>query len=85
MVIVGKPQRDDTEKMIKALRKMFIPNKVVLFKPTGLTKPEITQFAEFTKSLFAKEGKATAYICRDFKCDMPTTEVQRMTALLNND
>jgi uncharacterized protein YyaL (SSP411 family) len=85
VVIVGKPQTDDTEKMIKALRKKFIPNKVVLFKPAGQNNPEITRFAEFTKSLFAKEGKATAYICKDFKCDLPTTDIEKVTALLNKD
>ena len=64
--------------MLKSLRKYFIPNKVVLFKPVDQKKPDITRFAKYTEFHSSIEGKATAYVCRDFACKMPVTDTEEM-------
>ncbi len=80
VVIAGNLQADDTMDMLKALRKEFIPNKVVIFRPDG--DSEITRISDFTKSLSNKEGKATAYVCRNFSCQLPVTDPGEMLGLL---
>ncbi len=67
VVIAGVLQADDTMDMLKALRKEFIPNKVVIFRPDG--ESEITRISDYTKDLSSKGGKATAYVCRNFSCN----------------
>ena len=79
VVIVGKPQRKDTMSMLAALRKPFLPEKVVLFRP--IDKPaskDITDISPFTLSMAAKNGQATAYVCRENACKLPTTSVDQM-------
>jgi uncharacterized protein YyaL (SSP411 family) len=84
VVIVGKRQNQDTEALVNALKTRFIPNKVVLFRPTEEEHPEITQYAEFTRELTSIEGKATAYVCRNYQCDLPTTRKEEMLRSLDS-
>jgi len=81
VVIVGDPQREDTKSMIRSLEKEFIPHKVVLF--VDETSPEMGNRAEYTKEMKSIDGKATAYVCRHFSCNKPTTDVGELMRLVN--
>ena len=82
IVIAGDLHAVDTKDMLKALRKEFIPNKVVIFRPDG--ECEITHISEYTKNLPGRKGKATAYVCRNFNCALPETEPGKMLELLRS-
>ncbi len=82
VVIAGNSHAEDTKAMLRALRKQFIPNKVVILKPTEQSAPEITRLAEFTKYQNSRDGKATAYVCLNYNCMLPTTEIYKMLELL---
>jgi len=83
VVIAGKAQAEDTKAMVKALRTRFLPNKVVLLNPDERESPEIAKLAEFTKNQSSIEGKATAYVCLNYNCKLPTTDINKMLELLN--
>jgi uncharacterized protein YyaL (SSP411 family) len=83
VVVVGDPRREDTAKMVQTIRSRFLPRKVVLLRSSVEDSPEITDLAEFTKDLHGKEGKATAYVCRNYVCNLPTNDVQAMLELLD--
>jgi len=82
VVIAGGSQAEDTKAMLNALRTRFVPNKVVLLKPTDQKEPEITRLAEFTKYQSSRDGKATAYVCLNYACKLPTTDSAKMLELL---
>ncbi len=83
VVIAGKAQAEDTKAMAKALRTRFLPNKVVLLNPGERESPEIAKLAEFTKSQSSIDGRATAYVCMNYNCKLPTTDINKMLELLN--
>jgi uncharacterized protein YyaL (SSP411 family) len=83
IVIAGDPQAADTHQMVQALRRQFIPNKVVLLRPPGEAEDKITHLAEFTRYQSSLQGRATAYVCRNYRCQLPTTEVSQMLKSLN--
>jgi hypothetical protein len=83
IVIVGNPQAKDTKEMLNALRKYFIPNKVVLLRPSDQEEPDIIRLAKFTEYQSSFDGKATAYVCLDYACKMPVTDAEEMLKLLN--
>jgi uncharacterized protein YyaL (SSP411 family) len=83
VVIAGKKQAEDTRAMIKALRTRFLPNKVVLLNPDGRESPEIAKIAEFAKDQSSVGGKTTAYVCMNYNCKLPTTDIDKMLELLN--
>lgn len=77
VVIVGDPGAEDTKAMVRRLRRAFLPNKAVIMRqPAG--DPEITRLAGFTKDLSPIGNKATAYVCRGFRCGLPTTDADQM-------
>jgi len=83
VVIAGNAQAEDTKAMVKALRARFLPTKVVLLNPSEQKSPEIAQLAEFTKNQSSIGGKATAYVCLNYNCKLPTTDINKMLESLN--
>ena len=45
--------------------------------------PKIHDIAEFIKYMPNIEGKATAYVCINYTCKKPTTDINEMLKLLN--
>ena len=82
VVIVGPRDNPDTKAMIDVLRREFIPNTVVLFRPVEQRRPEIVSFAPYTERMTAVEGRATAYVCSNYSCERPTTRPEGLLALL---
>jgi uncharacterized protein YyaL (SSP411 family) len=78
VVIVGEPRADDTASMLRALRRHYAPNKVVLFRPQGEDLREIARLAEYTRYHSSRDGKATAYVCLNYVCNLPTTDIDEM-------
>lgn len=82
VVLVGKPDTDDTENMINHLQQSFIPNKVLLFKSTDESTPGIVKLAGFTETQVSIGGKTTAYVCQNYACKIPTTSIDEMISFL---
>jgi uncharacterized protein YyaL (SSP411 family) len=55
----------------------FVPNKVVL-----RSGPDIARIAPFTKLQKAIRGKATAYVCTNQQCKLPTNDAAKVAELL---
>ncbi len=83
IVIAGKAGADDTKAMLAELRKRFLPNKVVVFRPDG-DAPEISRIAAYTKNQGSFDGRATAYVCQNFACKVPTQDPKVMLKSLEN-
>ena len=84
VVIAGRSNASDTREMAQVLRKEFAPNKVVLFRPAEEEQPEISDLAPFTRFQVSIDGKATAYVCRDYACELPVTDSEAMLRLLRD-
>jgi hypothetical protein len=82
VVIVGDTKAADTQAMLAALRAKFVPNKVVLLRPPE-EAPEITRVAEFTKYHVQLNHQATAYVCLNYYCELPTNDIDKMLELLD--
>jgi hypothetical protein len=82
VVIAGKIQAKDTRDMLRALRTRFLPNKVVLLNPGGKESPEVAELAPFIKNQSSIGGKATGYVCMNYNCKLPTTDIDKMLGLL---
>lgn len=78
VVVTGKPGAQDTAAMLAALKKPFLPNVVVLFRPDTEDATEVARLAPFSKSMKAQDGAATAYVCQNFACQAPTTDIRAM-------
>ena len=70
IVISGDEKSEDTKKMVSAVRKEFAPNKVLILNPEG-------------KNFCPINGKATAYVCQNYSCKSPTTDVNALIDLIS--
>jgi len=83
IVIAGESGAADTEKMLGELRRRFLPNTVVIFRPAEVSPEDIVRIAPFINKLEPVHGKATAYVCSNFTCHRPVTDPGGMIKLLN--
>jgi hypothetical protein len=84
VVIAGKLGTRDCENMLRALRSDLAPHRVVLFRPDE-EAPEIARLAPFTEHQTSVRGRATAYVCRNYTCETPTTDTEVMMRLIRGD
>ena len=81
-VVAGDAASPDTQAMLRAFQERFLPHLVLLHRAEG-DEPPITRLAPFTLEQESRAGKATAYVCRNYACHAPTTDVAQ--ALRNLD
>ena len=65
-------------------RVYHVPRKVVLLRPEG-AEAEIATLAPFVKDQTMLDGKATAYVCVNRACSLPTTDPQKMLDLVEEN
>jgi len=80
VVVTGDPAAADTQEMLRALHCSYLPNTVLVFKPSDDANPPIARLAPYTSTLRTVKGRATAYVCRDFACSLPTNEIPALIA-----
>ena len=82
VVIAGDRGAKDTDALLTTVREMYLPHAAVLLVPPGQSGATIRKLAPFTKAYAPVEGKAAAYVCQDFTCQLPTTDPRKLAELL---
>ena len=85
IIIAGEPDDEATKEMIKALRNIYLPNKVVFFPPPAGDEKEILTIAPFLNGFSCADSKAKAYICTDYSCRKPAESVAELIKLLSEE
>ncbi len=81
VVIVGRRAAEDTGLLVASVRGGYVPNKVVLLKDTE-EPGSLLGLAAWTEAHGTIDGAASAYVCRSYQCDLPTTDAARLSELL---
>ena len=82
IVIAGKPDASDTLAMLDIVRRNARLHQVVLLADGGPGQDFLGAHAEFYRSITAIGGKATAYVCENFVCQLPTNDPVALEKLL---
>jgi len=85
VVIAGDLQANDTRQMLETIHGIFLPNKLVILHPTVQNHPSIDDIVPFIKDYTTKDGKATAYVCLNYSCQLPTTDTVSIPKLLGSE
>jgi len=83
VVIAGRAESADTRAMIAEFDRRFLPHDALLFAGGGEGQKRLAALAPFVAPLVAKDGRATAYVCVDYACRLPTTEARALAAQLD--
>ncbi|HSD62802.1 MAG TPA: hypothetical protein VLB50_03355, partial [Ignavibacteriaceae bacterium] len=73
IVIVGDRNNKLTKEFVKYFRSKFLTNKIILHKEPGDDK--LRTIAPFTEFQTQKNNKTTVYICRNYVCEIPITDL----------
>jgi hypothetical protein len=80
IAIIGKREAADTQSLVRTVFERFLPNKIVALKEPGDGQPgSLIPLLEHREMV---DGKATAYVCQNFTCQTPVTEVEDLAQQL---
>jgi uncharacterized protein YyaL (SSP411 family) len=81
IAIIGAPETPETRAMVDVIFKRYLPNKVVAFAPEA--DSEASQIIKLLEGRGRIDGKATAYVCRNFYCESPQTRAAGLAEALD--
>jgi len=78
IVIAGDPDHPVSREMVRLVRETFLPNKILLFKTTGVESEALSRLAPFAESMVPAADKPTAYVCEQYACRQPVQETEEL-------
>jgi uncharacterized protein YyaL (SSP411 family) len=81
IVVAGQPGDEETEKILKTLNELNLPNMVVILK-TEENSEVLAKISPFTEHQKIEKGSATVYVCSNFSCQKPVTSAEEIIKLL---
>jgi len=83
IIIAGSPESQNTKAMLREIHKHYIPNKILLLADGSNGQATLAKKNDFIRNLKRIENKSTAYICEDFTCRLPITELKYLADILS--
>ncbi|MDY7030611.1 MAG: thioredoxin domain-containing protein [Thermodesulfobacteriota bacterium] len=82
IVIAGDPDLTESKEMAKTINRMFLPNKVLLFRPQGEEGKRVSTVSPFASDLAPTNEKPTVFICEQYTCKRPITDIVELERTL---
>ena len=82
IVIAGKADAADTRILLRALHEHYLPNAIVILAEGGESQKSLVKLLPFLETIKPVDGKATAYVCVNYACQLPTSNLEKMLTLL---
>lgn len=84
IVIVGDPSHQTTRSMIAIVHKRFLPDTVVLLRHEGKEGQRLIELSPSLARLHPINHQPTAYVCQQYVCKTPITEVADLKSALQS-
>ncbi len=84
IIIAGKPEAPDTQALLAAIHARFIPNKILLLADGAEGQKYLSESLPIMSSFTMMDNKATAYVCENYACQLPTNELEALARLLED-
>ncbi len=81
VVIVGEPGAGDSRALARVVHRRYMPSALIVPISRG-HRAELARLLPWTEPLVMRNGQATAYVCRDFACEMPTSSPAELDSQL---
>ncbi len=82
IVLAGKIDGPDTRAMLKAAHGRYLPNRVILLADGGEGQRSLASHVPSIAQIKMIDGRATAYVCEHFACQLPTNDPRKFEAML---
>jgi uncharacterized protein YyaL (SSP411 family) len=68
--------------LLHELNSRFVPHKIVLLVDAGPSRKALAAYLPVIETMTEKDGKATAYVCENYACQLPTADPKKFAELL---
>ncbi|MGD0670247.1 MAG: thioredoxin domain-containing protein, partial [Bryobacteraceae bacterium] len=82
IVIVGPRDAAGTRALLRAFHTRFVANRIVLLIDTEETRRALVRGIPAIESMQPSGGRPSAYVCRNYTCQLPVTEAGQLAELL---
>jgi len=82
VILVGDPAAADTRAMLDVLHGRFLPHRIVMLVKDDESRRKLAGYLGVVETMTRHQGKATAYVCENYTCKLPTTETVKFGELL---
>ena len=82
VVIAGARDDEATRALLRETHAHFHPNTLLLLADGGAGQKWLGERQEIVKTYEPLQGKPAAYVCKNFHCDLPTSDVAILRELL---
>jgi uncharacterized protein len=82
VLIAGGPASQDTRELLRQVNTRFLPNKILLLADGGAGQQQLAHWLPFVAGAHRMKGRATAYVCENYVCKLPTADPQVLARLL---
>jgi len=83
IVLAGDPQDPASVEMLRVVRSRFLPAKVVLWVTPGPVRERLAKLLPFLQGVHPIRGKTTAFVCVNYACELPTTDLRVLEDILD--
>ena len=83
VVVCGNRGAADLNAMLRSLHSSYLPRTVIITKETDAAE-QLQLLSPLVSDRCMVDGMATAYVCRDFACNLPTTRLEDMMKQLEH-
>jgi uncharacterized protein YyaL (SSP411 family) len=81
VVIVGDPSSETTQGLLDVVRRSYLPTAITLLVHSSNRTP-LDRVLPWIAAMKERDGRPTAYVCRDFSCQAPTTNARELDGQL---
>ena len=82
IVLVGGRGDAGTQALLRALHSRFVPNRVVMLVDSPEARRALAAGIPSIEFMEKTGGRASAYVCRNYTCQLPVTESEKLAELL---
>jgi hypothetical protein len=82
IILVGGRDDADTQALLRTLHSRFVPNRVVMLVDSPEARRALAAGIPSIEFMEKMEGRASAYVCRNYTCQLPLTEARKFAELI---
>jgi uncharacterized protein len=83
IVIAGMPGAADTRALLHLVGQRYLPNRILLLADGGERQKQWARWLPLLATVTRKQGHATAYVCENYICNLPSADPEVVAKLLD--
>ena len=83
IVLAGEKESTGMRSFLKELYRYFLPDTIILFADGDAGQEYLAERLPFMRSMRPVDGIATAYVCENYACKLPATDLPTFSSFLS--